>query len=107
MLADGFSLDDKRTELDQSKHENNNIPDVVARWNNLSQEENRTKTEQSFFVTKEEIINNKYDLSINRYKEVVHEEVHYENPKEILSRIMNLESEMQKALAELDTVLNK
>lgn len=105
MLADGFSLDDKRTELDQSKHENNNIPDVISRWNNLQEEEKRAKTEQSFFVSKDEIINNKYDLSINRYKDVIHQETKYDSPKEILSKIMTLEDEIRGYLQELSEVL--
>lgn len=105
MLADGFSLDDKRTELDQSKHENNNIPDVINRWNNIQKEEKRAKTDQSFFVNKEEIINNKYDLSINRYKEVIHQETKYAPPKEILSKIMKIEDEIRGYLQELSEVL--
>lgn len=68
MEADGYSLDDKRTPLDQSKHENNNIPDIINRFNNLRDEASRKRTDQSFFVPYEEIKRNEYDLSINRYK---------------------------------------
>ncbi len=75
MHADGFSLDDKRTLLitgGESTHVQNNIPDILARYSNLAAEANRTRTEQSFLVPLEEIRNNAYDLSINRYKEVTY-----------------------------------
>ncbi len=101
MQADGFSLDDKRTPLDLSKHENNNIPDIISRWNNLSQEEKRKRTEQSFLVPVEEIRENGYDLSINRYKELVYEEVSYRPPQEIIAELKTLETEITKGLTEL------
>ena len=65
MKADGKSLDDKRTPVSE-----NNIPDIVARFHHLEGEEERQRTEQSFFVTKQEIADNDYDLSINKYKEI-------------------------------------
>lgn len=105
MLADGFSLDDKRTPLDQSKHENNNIKDIINRWNNLDKENKRKRIEQSFFVPVKEIISNAYDLSINRYKEVMHEEIEYESPKKIIADIKLIESDIQKGLNELEGML--
>jgi type I restriction enzyme M protein len=105
MLADGFSLDDKRTELDHSIHENNNILDVLTRWKNRQGEDTRTRGDQSFFVSKDEIVNNKYDLSINRYKEVVHGEYQYEPPKNILAEVLKLESEITQELNELEGML--
>ncbi|EJO28232.1 type I restriction-modification system subunit M, partial [Achromobacter marplatensis] len=72
MQADGYSLDDKRNELDHAKHENDNLPDILSRWQNLAGEKGRERTEQSFLVPKDEIASNDYDLSINRYKKVVH-----------------------------------
>jgi len=101
MQADGYSLDDKRTELDASKHENNNIPDIVARWKKLDSEKSRKRTDQSFFVPKSQIVENKYDLSINRYKEIVYEEVHYDPPRKIIEEVEGLEREILKGLAEL------
>ena len=71
MQADGFSLDDKRAALDRSRHENDNIPDIVDRWNALDAEAERSRTEQSFFVSVSEIRENGYDLSINRYKAII------------------------------------
>lgn len=80
MKADGYSLDDKRAPI-----ANNDIPDIIARYQNLAKETGRARTEQSFLVPAEEIRDNGYDLSINRYKEVVYEEVVYEKPTPILS----------------------
>lgn len=105
MQADGLSLDDKRTPLDASRHENNNIPDIVSRWTNLEKEEARKRIDQSFFVPKEEIAGNGYDLSINRYKEIVYEEVQYDPPQKILADLKDLEVEIQAGLTELEEML--
>jgi type I restriction enzyme M protein len=105
MEADGLSLDDKRTPLDESKHKNNNIPDILNRWRHLDAEKKRKRTDQSFLVSVNEIRENNYDLSINRYKEVVHKEVHYDPPKRIIADIQKMESEIQKELAELAGML--
>lgn len=100
MTADGYSLDAKRTPV-----KNNDIPDIIERYNNLDKEIYRVRTDKSFFVTKEEIVNNGYDLSINKYKEIVQEKVEYENPKVILKQIMDMEDEFQKQLKELEELL--
>jgi len=105
MQADGRSLDDKRTLLDQDRHETNNIPDIVKRWKNLEVEAERKRTDQSFFVPKEEIKDNGYDLSINRYKEIVYEEVQYDPPEKILAELKALEGEIQDGLEELEGLL--
>lgn len=95
MKADGFSLDDKRNEVDD-----NDIPDVISRWKNLKAEEGRSRKEQSFLVPVEEIREKDYDLSINKYKEVEREVVEYEEPAVVLERIDTLQSEISEALAE-------
>jgi type I restriction enzyme M protein len=105
MQADGFSLDDKRAPLDGAKHENNNIPDILARWQNREAETDRPRTEQSFLVPRAEIVANNYDLSINRYKEVVQEVVQYDPPQKILAELEALECEIQAGLAELREML--
>ena len=105
MQADGYSLDDKRNELDASKHENNNIPDIIARFKNLEAESARKATEQSFMVDKADIAANGYDLSINRYKEVVYEQVEYETPSKILADLELLEQEILKGMATLKEML--
>ena len=105
MQADGFSLDDKRTPLDGRKHENNNLPDILARWGNRAAENGRTRTEQSFLVPKAEIAANGYDLSINRYKEIVYQEVAYDDPPTILAELEQLEAEIQQGMAELRVLL--
>ena len=101
MTADGFTLDVKRVE--DKNH--NDIPDIIKRYNNLDEEINRARTEKSFFVTKEEIANNNYDLSINQYKEIVYEPPVYEPPKEILKQLIQLEEEYKNHLSELEELL--
>ena len=105
MQADGYSLDDKRNELDASKHENNNIPDIIARFKNLDGESGRKATEQSFLVDKADIAANGYDLSINRYKEVVYEQVEYETPSKIMADLEVLEQDILKGMATLKELL--
>ena len=102
MTADGFSLDDKRQPIKE-----NDIPDIINRFNNRSSEEEqaRSRIEKSFFVPKEEIVENDYDLSINKYKEIVIEKKEYENPKVILKRVIEMEDEIQQKLKELEEIL--
>ncbi|MBR0503516.1 MAG: SAM-dependent DNA methyltransferase [Paludibacteraceae bacterium] len=95
MKADGFSLDDKRTPITE-----NDIPDVIARFHNLADEESRTRKEQSFLVPVDEIRANNYDLSINKYKEVEKVKVEYEKPEVVLGRIEALQGEINAAFKE-------
>jgi type I restriction enzyme M protein len=118
--ADGWSLDDKRTPLlsedklgpDTStpltaeEHVKNNLPDVAARYPHRKDTElGNPRTAQSFIVPKAEIAGNNYDLSLNRYKEVVHEEIEHASPKEILAELQQLEVEIQQGLKELGAML--
>lgn len=96
MKADGFSLDDKRSPI-----EANDIPDILARFHNLEGEADRKPTEQSFLVDKAAIAGNDYDLSINKYKEVVYEKVEYDPPAVILERIDKLNLEIAAKMEEL------
>ncbi len=105
MQADGYSLDDKRNPLASDKHENNNIPDIISRWKDRESETDRKRTDQSFFVPKAEIAENDYDLSINRYKEIVYEEVEYDAPQKILADLKVLEEEILKGMEELEGML--
>ena len=100
MKADGYSLDDKRSPIAA-----NDIPDIIARFNNLDGEEGRERTEQSFFVTKEEIIDNGYDLSINKYKKTEYVAVEYPSTAEILDRLDALEAEIASEMKELRKML--
>lgn len=102
MKADGYSLDDKRSLISD-----NDIPDVVARFHNLQVEENRSRKEQSFLVPVEEIRNNDYDLSINKYKEVEREKVEYEPVADILARLEKTESEYLISYSELYKMLEE
>ena len=100
MKADGRSLDDKRQEIPD-----NDIPDIIKRFHNLDGEADRARTEQSFFVPVEDIVANDYDLSINKYKEVVYEPVEYEPTDVILGKIEAIEAEIQTELAGLKKLL--
>jgi type I restriction enzyme M protein len=94
--ADGRSLDDKRTEIEE-----NDLPDMLARWKNRDPKQDTDKTKKHFFVNAGDIRENKYALSINRYKETVHPEEHYDPPKEILDRMIGLENEIMADMEEL------
>jgi type I restriction enzyme M protein len=128
--ADGQSLDDKRTELlppeklgpvplalrslgeggsaklSPEDHAKNNLPDILARWKERAgSETKRARTEQSFTVPRADIIAQGYDLSLNRYKEVVHTEVQHRPPGEILKNLRALEAEIEKGMQELEGML--
>ncbi|WP_372875949.1 class I SAM-dependent DNA methyltransferase [Pseudomonas sp.] len=105
MQADGYSLDDKRNPLDASKHECNNLPDILARWHKRSMSAGLDRTAQSFLVPKAEIVGNDYDLSINRYKEVVYQQVQHEAPQKILAELKALEAEIMRGMDELEGLL--
>lgn len=100
MKSDGFSLDDKRAPIEE-----NDIVDILARFNNLQGEVERKRTEQSFFVSVDEIRGQGYDLSINKYKEIEYEEVEYKSPTEIMKEIHSLELEVLRGLEDLKELL--
>ena len=117
--ADGYSLDDKRTPLldahklgvavellSEHEHSKSNLPDALARWRERHRTElERARTEQSFRVPKAHILANDYDLSINRYKEIVYDEIEYPRPAEILDELTALEEEIQKGIKDLKAML--
>ncbi len=100
--ADGFSLDDKRNPV-----EANDVPDVLARWKQRNgTERKRARTDQSFCVSKAEIAEQDYDLSLNRYMEQVHDEVEHRPPLAIIADVEKLEGEIAAGLAELKAMLS-
>lgn len=101
MTADGFSLDDKRSPIT-----NNDIPDIIARYKNLKDEENRERTDKSFFVPAQEIIDNDYDLSINKYKKTEYVAVEYPPTSEILEELDKLEEQIAQEMKELRKMLS-
>lgn len=101
MRADGFSLDDKRTPIDES-----DIPDIIARFRNRDAEAARERTEQSFLVPKAEIAANGYDLSINKYKKTDYKPVEYPPTSEILAELRDIEAEIAQGLADLEAMLS-
>ena len=100
MTADGFSLDDKRSEVKE-----NNIPDIIARFHDLAGEESRERTEKSFCVPKAEIVGNGYDLSINKYKKTEYKAVEYASTAEIMAQLNELEMEITAELEKLEELL--
>lgn len=120
MTADGFSLDDKRTPLmeadklgakpvqalNDDERGKNNLPDILTRWQELEDEGDRPRTAQSFVVPASEIIaTGSWDLSLNRYKEIEHEEVDHQSPAEIIAELRALEGEIVQGLDRLEGML--
>lgn len=101
MQADGYSLDDKRTPVAE-----NDIPDIIERFKNLEKEADRKRTEKSFMVSKQEIVDNGYDLSINKYKEVEYVPVEYPSTLEIMTNLRELEMQIGEEMEELERLLN-
>jgi type I restriction enzyme M protein len=100
MEADGYSLDDKRTKIEQD-----DIPNILKEWRQRNKNSNDDRTAKHFLIPVDEIVKNNYDLSINRYKETKHEEVAHRPPKEILIDLSKLEEELQKGINELEGML--
>lgn len=101
MQADGYSLDDKRDKI-----ETNDIPDIIKRWAERDPTKDTDRKAKAFFLPAQEIRDNKYELSINRYKEIEYEEVEYEPPKVILQKLRTLEDEIRADLDELENMIN-
>lgn len=102
MQNDGLSLDDKRSPIEE-----NDIPDIIERFHHLDAEMERKRTEQSFMVPKEDIVENDYDLSINKYKEVEYVPVEYPSTQEILTNLREIEMEITTAMDELTVMLGE
>ena len=120
MQADGLSLDDKRQllvpaekqgvipedPLTAEEHEKNNLPDILARYGmRENSERENPRTAQSFTVSKDEIAKAGYDLSLNRYKEIIYEAVEYDPPAQIIAELREMESEIAKGLSTLEEML--
>jgi type I restriction enzyme M protein len=120
MTADGWSLDDKRqplldadklgthpsAKLTAEEHAKNNLPDVLERWHKREgKERDRTRTEQSFVVKREEIAAVDYDLSLNRYKEILHEHVEHVAPLHLIAELNAIEADIQAGLKQLEGML--
>jgi type I restriction enzyme M protein len=118
MAEDGYTLDDKRTPkldadklgvtatLTEDEHAKNNLPDILARWGDLAAEAERPRTAQSFMVPAKDIIDTgNWDLSLNRYKEIEHEEVEHDAPKDIINELRKIEKEIADGLDKLEGML--
>ena len=96
MKADGFSLDDKRAKIGE-----NDIPDIVGKWKYRKELSDNKLNSRFFYVSRKEIEESGYDLSINHYKVTDYEEISYETPTVILKKIENLEKEILAGISEL------
>lgn len=118
--ADGYSLDDKRTalltdelmgpapnrKLNEEEHLKNNLPDLLMRWHRRSlDEKKRKRTDQSFFVSKKEIVDQGYDLILSRYKKVVHKNSQTDSPQEIITALKLIEEDIKCGIKELERLL--
>ena len=101
MEADGYTLDDKR----DPDEKNNDIPDIIERWANLGDESERERTEKSFLVPKQEIVDNEYDFSFNKYTKTEYERIEYPPTSEILAELDELNAQFAAGLAELHKML--
>ena len=102
MHADGFSLDDKRTPVAE-----NDIPDIIARFQDLTGEEGRERTEQSFLVPAQEIIDNNWELSINKYKKTEYKPVKYPPTSEIMANLRELQKQIDTEMDKLEKLLKE
>lgn len=102
MKADGYSLDDKRNPIAED-----DIPDIIARFNNLDVESDRERTEQSFFVDKDEIADNDYDLSLNKYKAIEYIPVEYPSTDELVKQAHELKEKIFNEMAKWEAMLNE
>ena len=100
MESDGYSLDDKRTPIND-----NDIPDIISRFKDLDSEVLRDRTEKSFFVPREDIVANDYDLSINKYRKVVYQQESYRPASEILDEMISLNETLASDLKKLKDML--
>jgi len=100
MQADGLSLDDKRDEVDEC-----DIPEILEKWANLDPSSENDRTRKAFFIDRSEIEENDYDLSLNRYKEIVYEAIEYDPPLEIIAQLKEMETKIMSDLNELEGML--
>ena len=98
---DGFSLDDKR----ESQPDKNDLPDMLELWRKRDPAKDTDRTQKHFFVSANQILENKYDLSINRYQETAYKVEEYSPPEEILNQMMALEKEIMADMEELRGML--
>jgi len=101
MQADGFSLDDKREEVEE-----NDIPDIITRFSNLEAEKERSRKEKSFMVSKEDIAKNGYSLRMKEYKEIEYQKIEYPSSEELLNDVDALKDELVASLQELRGLLS-
>jgi len=100
MEADGFSLDDKRNEIDK-----NDIPDILERFEKRLKENNEDRFKKNFFVPIKEIKENDWDLSINKYRKQKEEEINYRDSKEIIKEAKKEVKELFVGLEDLNKLI--
>jgi type I restriction enzyme M protein len=104
MQSDGFSLDDKRTKIGDGSGD---IPDIIKSFENKKKEDNEDRTKKHFFVPVSEIVENSYDLSINKYKKEIETKINYRDSKLIIKETLKEVKELEKGLEELGKLVSK
>jgi len=115
LLADGKLGLIPAESLADDEHAKNSLPDALARWAERTGTERarartgteraRARTDQSLCVPKADIVANGYDLSINRYKELIHEDIEHRDPRDLLKELHALEDEIRQGLTDLESML--
>ncbi len=104
LQAVGFSLDDTRNEIAE-----NDLPDCATKYKEFvlgrKYDIEPSEGEKWFWVDKETLKANKYDLSISKYKKVNYTPVEYEKPEILLSQIKELEMKILEGLEEVGDIL--
>ena len=116
LKSDGYSLDDHRKplidldklgvkpkiKLDKKDHEKNNLPDILKKWKlRETSEKNNEKSEQSFCISKTELIKKEYSLNPNSYQQIVTENLKYDDPKKIILKLEKIEEEINIILSDI------
>jgi type I restriction enzyme M protein len=105
MKSDGRTLDDKRSEILKSNGERDfgDLPEIITQFK--TKRKNADRKKKHFIVPVSEIRDSEYDLSWNKYKQEVYEDVFHEDPKIILSKLTQLEEEIILEINSLNDIL--
>ncbi|UGS21833.1 type I restriction-modification system subunit M [Flavobacterium cyclinae] len=107
MQGDGWSLDDKRNPktLPNGDRDFEDLHVIIDKYKKRNPKKETDRSKQNFFVPKQEIIDNDYDLSLSKYKEKIYKEIKYDKPKLILEKLSKLEELIKSEIEELNNIL--
>ncbi|MGE1166609.1 SAM-dependent DNA methyltransferase, partial [Peribacillus simplex] len=99
----GYSFDNKRRKLEGY----GDLQDIVIEYKKRQKQESSKRKGKFFSVPKREIVEEEYNLSMDRYKQYVYEEIEYEKPVIILAKLKSMEDEIRRELNELEELLGE